>query len=113
MAGVVRVDRESRTFVLTGELDMSNSDELDAALAEADWLDGETVHVDLSGLTFIDSCGLRSLLRAHTKGRNVVIDSPTAQVRKVFEITGLSAEFGVELRGANLTESKPPLSGAA
>lgn len=114
MAGVVRVDRESRTFVLTGELDMSNCHELDAAIGEADWLDGETVHFDLSGLTFVDSCGLRSLLQAQMEGRKVIIDSPTAPVRRVFEITGLSAVLGVEIRDADgLAEPKPPVSGAA
>ena len=110
MAGVVRVDRESRTFVLTGELDMSNCDELDAAIAQADWLDGETVHFDLSGLTFVDSCGLRSLMRARAEGRKIIIDSPTASVRKVLEITALSDALGVEIRNPDgLTEPKPPV----
>ena len=103
MAAVVRADPEHRTFVLTGELDMSNCVELDAAIAQADWLDGESVRFDLSGLTFIDSSGLQSLLGARAAGRKVIIDSPTAQVRKVLEITGLSDVLGFELGDASPT----------
>ena len=104
MAAVVRVDPEHRTFVLMGELDMSNSVELDAAIEQADWLDGGSVRFDLSGLTFVDSCGLQSLLGARAPGRKVVFDRPTSQVRRVLEITGLSATPGIEIRNADGTK---------
>jgi anti-sigma B factor antagonist/stage II sporulation protein AA (anti-sigma F factor antagonist) len=52
--GVVRV-------VVRGELDLATAGRLEAALAEPP---GSTVLVDLRGLTFMDSTGVRTLLQA-------------------------------------------------
>lgn len=75
----VRVDRQDgRTVaVLTGELDMSNAEDVLARLVEAA---GDTgpFDVDLSGLAFIDSAGIGVL---HRLNRHLIAAVPTAPSR--------------------------------
>ncbi len=78
-------------IALHGELDMSSAECVDEALAG---IEGSTVVVDLSRLTFMDSTGITALVGA----RNWIMDDglgqlvlsrPVCAVRKVLEITGL------------------------
>ena len=52
----------------------------------------EAVVVDLRGLTFIDSSGLRALLEGHEKiaerGVEVTFLRPPGRLMRVFEVTG-------------------------
>lgn len=78
-----------------GELDLSTSAELGEAL-EREIAAGRSVLVDLSGVTFIDSTGLNTLIRAfrssEANGAALMVSSDLpAQVSRVFEITGLAA----------------------
>lgn len=78
-----------------GDLDLSTSPELgEALLREID--DGKAVVLDLSGVTFIDSTGLNTLIRAFRASESnggMLALSPNvpAQVSRVFQITGLDA----------------------
>jgi anti-sigma B factor antagonist len=49
---------------------------------------------DFSGVSFMDSSGLRVLVEASTRaaesGRTLVISHPTAAVRRIVEISGLA-----------------------
>lgn len=79
---------------VTGELDLSTSPELDAALRR-EIGEGKRVVLDLSEIAFIDSTGLNALisaLRASDSNGAGLMVSPSlpTQVRKVFEITGLN-----------------------
>ena len=74
-------------FALEGELDLASAEELltwlRAAPAEAD------LTVDLSGLTFMDSSGLRVFLEAactRNHGSSVVLKNPSDPVARVLEI---------------------------
>jgi anti-anti-sigma factor len=61
---------------------------------------GEVV-LDLSELTFLDSCGVHVLLDlANTQNGNgpVVILDPSDPVARVFEILGVDMHPGVQLR---------------
>lgn len=49
-------------IVATGELDIATAPLLDAALEEARTSDARGIVVDLAGLSFVDSTGLRVLL---------------------------------------------------
>ena len=69
-----------------GELDFSNLSALDAWF---DGLDGELVNVDLSAVTFFDSCALRAFLRARLRNPRLRIVNPSAAVVKVLEITDM------------------------
>jgi anti-anti-sigma factor len=78
---------------LYGELDIAATTRFEAALAELEQDSPERLLLDLRGLTFLDSTGLRALLVADTRAREAgrrltILQGPEA-VRRVFEITGL------------------------
>jgi anti-anti-sigma factor len=87
------------TLTLRGELDLSTIDELEAAVASR--VDGrpELVVLDLRELTFLDSTGLRLMLRLDAKlqgvgGRLVLVEGPR-RVQQVFELTGAADEMEI------------------
>ena len=87
-----RIERtESLTYVeLLGELDLSCVDRYADAV---DSVQAGRLVLDLRGLTFIDSMGLRMILgtwkRSRDQGFALEIVSGRDQVEKVFRITGL------------------------
>jgi anti-sigma B factor antagonist len=64
----VRIEREDQTVVavLTGEVDMSNAASVRQQIAESVTPDDDTLLVDLSQLSFIDSAGLHALIELGT-----------------------------------------------
>jgi anti-sigma B factor antagonist len=85
--------RGSYRLQLSGELDLATTGELETAIAEL-CADGASEAVlDLDGLTFVDSTGLRAILGA----RDMCADNGCAfyvthgrhAVERVFELTGL------------------------
>ena len=69
---------------LRGELDIQCVPALEAVLAQ---LNGQA-EIDLSGVTFFDSCALRAFLTARRQNVNVRIVNPSKAVVRVLEITG-------------------------
>ena len=74
-----------------GELDMATAKGL------SDWLvdvSGSTVVIDLDELTFMDSSGIATIIEARNrmieKGDWLVLTRPRENIRRVFEVTGLS-----------------------
>jgi anti-sigma B factor antagonist len=97
--GPLRVDRRGDgVLVVTGDLDLEGRVILEAAVAEHDAASGLTI--DLAGVEFVDSSGLRALLwanrRATEAGGDVVLRSPTPQLRRVLEITGTASLFIID-----------------
>ena len=89
----VRGDREggAQIIELIGELDLDGAPRLEEALREAEASDATSIVVDLGGLEFIDSTGLRLLVMAAERskdGRFSLLRGPK-QVHRVFEITDL------------------------
>ncbi len=87
---------------LVGELDHASSGVLVNCLDELKSA-GESVRLDLSGLEFIDSGGVRTILRsvrdADTDKRRVEVAPRISwQVQQVFEVLGLDAVFWPEGR---------------
>ena len=81
-------------IALHGELDLATVDEALAAFEQS--VDGQPeVVVDLSGLTFMDSTGVRLLLRLHGRqnGRRVRFAQPSPQVARILELTGIGPVF--------------------
>jgi len=75
---------------LAGELDLSTASQVDSALVEAEEKSPERLELDLRGLTFMDSTGLRVVLGADGRARKdarrfEVIPGPP-QVHRVFRI---------------------------
>ncbi len=87
---------DGRRYVLrlVGEFDLAAMPKAHAGLAEALSSDWDQLLIDLSGLTFLDSSGLRFVLEAATRCeqsyRDVVLRQGPDGVHRVFELTGLS-----------------------
>ncbi len=80
-------------LALKGELDLSTIEKVDQELTRAEDDGHRLIVLDLSGLTFLDSTGLRTIVtadqRARRSGRRVVILKGPATVHRVFTITRL------------------------
>ena len=93
-----REDSRARV-ALFGELDIAAAGDLDSGLAEVESEAPDHLVLDLRGLTFLDSTGLRSLIaadaRGREQGRRVTLIQGPAVVRRVFEITGLEGRLDI------------------
>ncbi len=78
-----------RRLTLRGELDLATAGRLEAALAEA----GGPVVLDLTGLTFMDSTGVRMLLEAAEgdNGELRIVPPVGGDARVTIEETGIAA----------------------
>ncbi len=84
---------------LRGDLDLSTAKQAEQAIEEAERAGGQTVVIDLRGLDFMDSTGLRVIVSADKRAkrsgkRAVIVQGPTA-VRRVFEITRLDERLDI------------------
>ncbi len=73
-------------LTLAGDLDLGGAEVLDAALAEVNAT--EPVELDLSGIEFVDSSGIRSLIVARST-RPVLLVAPSRAVLHTFEIANV------------------------
>ncbi len=75
---------------VTGELDLDTADQLARALGACQ---GHVV-VDLAGVSFMDSSGLGTLIRARNRltseGGSLTVGQVADNVRRLFELTGLT-----------------------
>jgi anti-anti-sigma factor len=81
---------------VTGELDLSNADELSTAALGAMTPVVGTIRIDFGGVTFMDSTGLNALIRirnAAGEHYSVVVENPQPNVRRIFELTDLDEVF--------------------
>jgi anti-sigma B factor antagonist len=80
-------------LAVTGELDLDTSPELESRLTRAFDAGAELVILDLRGVEFMDSTGLRVLLsahqRAHESGRRFALVRGADQVERVLTLTGV------------------------
>jgi anti-sigma B factor antagonist len=95
------VQQGGRTHLnLSGELDLATVGELEDALRtrlEA----GDDVVVDLRGLAFMDSSGVRALVAAHQSSQDgdgalVIVRPPRgSEVDRVIDVTGIATALGM------------------
>lgn len=75
------------------EVDITNADELRAALQRAQASGGGTFVIDMSHTGFCDSAGLHALVDAHKRalaeGGQVLLVATSPAVLRIFEITGV------------------------
>ena len=85
-------------LALSGELDPASAPTLDAAVDAALAEGASALVMDLGGLSFIDSAGLRSLLAAHRRlaPQALHVRNPTAFAVHLLSITGLDQEFRLD-----------------
>jgi anti-sigma B factor antagonist len=88
-----------RVLAVTGEIDLAVAArfgrELETLVADS----GGSGSVDLSGVAFIDSSGIRELLKARgaaqSAGGDLWLLNPSTACRRVLEISGVLGEFSV------------------
>jgi len=87
-----RRDGDAYVVELIGELDLDGASAVEAELLAAEATDAASIVVDLGGLEFIDSTGIRLMVMAAERnedGRFTIVRG-TKQVHRVFEITDLA-----------------------
>jgi anti-anti-sigma factor len=91
-----RRDEDSAFIVLSGELDLTGTDKLEAAIRNAEEGDTPRIIVDLTAITFVDSTGLSVLLDAkrRSNGRLHITPSEHDAVTRLLELTGTTEILG-------------------
>ena len=92
-----KMDTEERSgelvVRLSGDLDLAALEAVDTALAQAQMAGHRSVQVDLRGLEFIDSTGIRLLLMAHeraeNKGDQFCVIRGSERIQRIFALTDL------------------------
>jgi anti-sigma B factor antagonist len=97
-----RTEGARHTLVLAGELTLATSAEFAQMFREIDVLGFTELALDLGGLTFMDSTGLREILMcSHScqrPGRELQITGVQTPVMRLFQLAGVSERL--PLRGA-------------
>jgi anti-sigma B factor antagonist len=85
------VDGRAAVIAIHGELDLAGASTLEQELARIEQAQGGAIVLDLRGVRFMDSSGLRviavSTQRALSLGRRLALVPGTEQVMRVFDIT--------------------------
>lgn len=92
----VEDDGPSIVLRLSGELDAHAASDLDRAMDEVSTRRPTSVVLDVADVSFIDSSGLRSLMRAHGAvlgGERLQLRSPQPATLRLLDITGLTGQF--------------------
>lgn len=82
---------------VSGELDLSTCEQVEAALGQAESANPPTLVLDLSGVSFMDSTGVRTLLQADSRarrdGRRLLLIAPPEPAARVLRVTLLDRRF--------------------
>lgn len=94
---VVAVDEGVARVTIQGELDLDRADEVASQLSDLPAQGATAVLVDASGLSFIDSSGLRALLSAREQleeaGATLQLINLSPAVERVLDMTGTRAHL--------------------
>jgi anti-sigma B factor antagonist len=86
-------DAQGVVLTLCGELDLASAPSLEKRLHEVIAEGPHRLLLDLNELSFVDSAGVTVLIRAkkeaESKGCQLVLQRPTAQLHRVFALVGL------------------------
>ena len=87
------------TVTVQGEIDATTAAALSGQLDEVAARNPQRLVIDLAGVGFLDSAGLRAFARVRGKlpeHCSVIIRSAPPRLRQIFEMTGLSTAFVFE-----------------
>jgi anti-sigma B factor antagonist len=86
-----QVGQGSTVVELRGELDVSTASKVEQALRQLESDGAGVIVIDLRGLTFLDSSGLRLILdadsRARKDNRRLLVVRGNPEVQRVFRVT--------------------------
>lgn len=98
LTGTIRLDRV--VVSMSGEIDVFTAPYFRTMVDEALSTGADPFVVDLAGVTFMDARGLTVLVGARRRlddsEGHLVVQAPRAPVRRLFEITNLTALLGVQ-----------------
>lgn len=81
------------TIALRGELDLATAARIEQELKRVEATDAASIVIDLSGLSFMDSTGIRILIEANVRSRagseRLALRRGSAAVRRVVELSGV------------------------
>jgi anti-sigma B factor antagonist len=85
------VDGDVLTIAASGELDLASAPRLTEAIVSADETAASSIVIDLTGVTFVDSVGIRVLLQASRTyaGRLRIRPGQGSQVARILEVTAV------------------------
>ena len=97
-------------IVASGDVDVTAIDEMSTLLAMAIAGTTDAVILDLSGVTFVDSTALGTILQAVRQvervGKRLLVVAPDGPVRRLLELTGLAQSIKLyDRRGDAVTDS--------
>jgi len=95
---VTTEDGPTPVLVLAGELDPATAPTLDDAIERALSTGATGLTIDMGGLTFVDSSGLRSLIAVHKRlaPERLHLRNPSAFAMQLLSITGLDDQFEID-----------------
>jgi anti-sigma B factor antagonist len=95
--GSVAGHRALVVLPLSGELDVANATGAQKLLLGLELRRGDRLALDLSGITFMDSTGIRLILqageRARMLGASLVVVRPPEHVMRVLSLVGLDEQL--------------------
>lgn len=94
-----REEGQQVRIALEGELDLSSALTFDEEIRRAEERRPRTLVIDLSGLKFLDSTGLRLIMSAHsrakTRGHHLAIVEGTSPVQRIFRLAGVNRRLDI------------------
>jgi anti-sigma B factor antagonist len=94
------IDARGVALLLAGELDLETAPELEQQLAALDDTQRTRVVIDLGGVTFMDSAGLKAILRAselaQANGHSLVLRHGPRQIKRLIELAGVGDRLTFE-----------------
>lgn len=101
----IHVDPQTATLVVSGELDLASTPEFAAAVERTLESQARALVIDLSALEFIDSTGVRALVKGYERavdyGKRCSVVNGGPQVSRILEMTGVDRQMHI-LPGANV-----------
>jgi len=83
-------------FAVAGEIDAHTAPTISEAVAASEL---NSLEIDLSGVEFVDSSGLRALIEAHQQfqanGGSLTLVRPSAVVARLFDISGVGEYLNI------------------
>lgn len=97
----LKVDRQgaNATVGVSGDIDLTSAPRLDDEVTGLIEDSVNSLTIELTGVSFMDSTGLRVLLKAskllESAGGALVLRGPSAAVRRLLEVSGLDSHFEI------------------
>ena len=87
----------TKRVIACGDIDLATAPDFEAYLGELVSQGARTIVIDVAGVDFLDSSGIRVLVQASNDleplGGNVYLENMSAPVARIMEITGLTERY--------------------